>query len=100
MLRTRTIAVVVSLVVSAAVAVGGVAALPDRRAQAVQSLEVQSVPLSGYNGGRSILINELSNGDSESDAHGFIELRNWGNQPVDLTGWNLFRCSESGLRSN
>jgi len=48
----------------------------------------------------SILINELSNGTSESDNNGFIELRNWGTVPVSLSGWNLYRCSSQGLRSN
>ena len=48
----------------------------------------------------SILINELANGGPGSDADGFIELRNWGSETVDLGGWNLYRCSATGLRSN
>lgn len=47
-----------------------------------------------------ILINELANGGPGSDADGFFELRNWGSEPVDLTGWQVFRCSAQGLRSN
>ena len=47
-----------------------------------------------------ILINELSNGDADSDSDSFFELRNWGTEPVDLTGWHVFRCSAQGLRSN
>ena len=47
-----------------------------------------------------VLINELANGDAGSDADSFSELRNWGDAPVDLTGWHLFRCSPQGLRSN
>ena len=47
-----------------------------------------------------ILINELSNGDADSDSDSFFELRNWGTEPVDLTGWQVFRCSAQGLRSN
>ncbi len=48
----------------------------------------------------SILINELANGGITSDSDGFVELRNWGSEPVDLTGWQVFRCSAQGLRSN
>lgn len=47
-----------------------------------------------------VLINELANGGQRSDADGFVELRNWGDEPVDLSGWHLFRCSVMGLRSN
>jgi len=47
-----------------------------------------------------VLIDELANGDAESDSNSFVELRNWGDEPVDLTGWRLYRCSEQGLRSN
>lgn len=47
-----------------------------------------------------VLINELANGGPGSDADSFFELRNWGSDPVDLTGWQVFRCSAQGLRSN
>ena len=47
-----------------------------------------------------VLINELSNGGSRSDSDTFFELRNWGDRPVDLTGWSVYRCSAQGLRSN
>ena len=48
----------------------------------------------------SILINELANGGPRSSSDSFFELRNWGDEPVDLTGWHVFRCSVNGLRSN
>ncbi len=48
----------------------------------------------------SILINELANGGPDSDTESFFELRNWGDEAVDLTGWQVFRCSAQGLRSN
>lgn len=51
-------------------------------------------------GGPSILINELANGGERSESDSFFELRNWGDEPVDLTGWQVFRCSAQGLRSN
>ena len=47
-----------------------------------------------------VLINELANGGPESDSDGFFELRNWGDEAIDLTGWHVFRCSWQGLRSN
>jgi len=48
----------------------------------------------------TILINELANGGPGSSSDSFFELRNWGDEPVDLTGWHVFRCSVNGLRSN
>ena len=48
----------------------------------------------------SILINELANGGPASDSDTFVELRNWGTEPVDLSQWGLFRCSVQGLRAN
>ncbi|MDO7883295.1 lamin tail domain-containing protein [Salinibacterium soli] len=51
-------------------------------------------------GAPRILINELANGGPRSDSDSFFELRNWGDEPVDLTGWQVFRCSAQGLRSN
>lgn len=50
--------------------------------------------------GPTILINELANGGAASSSDSFFELRNWSDQPVDLTGWHVFRCSGQGLRSN
>ena len=47
-----------------------------------------------------VLINELANGGSRSDSDTFFELRNWGASAVDLAGWQVFRCSAQGLRSN
>jgi len=47
-----------------------------------------------------ILINELANGGPNSDSDTFFELRNWGDESVDLTGWHVYRCSVQGLRSN
>ena len=48
----------------------------------------------------TVLFNELGNGGPRSDADGFFELRNWGDTAVDLTGWNVYRCSPQGLRAN
>jgi hypothetical protein len=47
-----------------------------------------------------VLINELNNGGSRSDADSFFELRNWDDHAIDLSRWQVFRCSPLGLRSN
>ena len=47
-----------------------------------------------------VLINELANGGPNSDADTFFELRNWDDHAIDLTGWQVFRCSAQGLRAN
>ena len=78
---------VVTVFLSAAIVVGG-AAIPAM---------ADSPPDTAR---PSILINELANGSASSDSDGFIELRNWGTESVDLTGWQVFRCSAQGLRSN
>ncbi|WP_309713017.1 lamin tail domain-containing protein [Pseudolysinimonas sp.] len=48
----------------------------------------------------TVLINEVASASAGSDADSFFELRNWGDQAVDLTGWEVFRCNLDGLRSN
>lgn len=47
-----------------------------------------------------IVISEVAAGSSRSDADSFFELQNIDDHPVDLTGWQVFRCSAQGLRSN
>ena len=53
-----------------------------------------------FDGPSPVLINEVANGGSESDADTFIELRNVSDAPVDLTGWTVFRCTDHGTRVN
>ena len=48
----------------------------------------------------TVLFNEVANGGPRSDSDAFFELRNWGDTAVDLTGWNVYRCSVQGLRAN
>ncbi len=57
----------------------------------------EAVPVPGE---PTVLINELSNGGSRSDSDAFVELRNWGDEAVDLTGWHVYRCNDLGLRVN
>lgn len=59
-----------------------------------------SLPKPAYDGSPTILLNEATNGDAASDDDGFFELRNWGDEPVDLSGWEVYRCTAKGLRSN
>ena len=49
-------------------------------------------------GALTILINELSNGTARSTFDSFFELRNWGEDTIDLAGWNIYRCDGMGLR--
>ena len=58
-----------------------------------------TLPKPVYDATPTVLINELTNGDANSDSDGFFELRNWGDEAVDLTGWEVFRCTFKGLRS-
>ena len=34
----------------------------------------------------------------DSDSNAFFELRNWGDEAVDLTGWEVYRCTYKGTR--
>lgn len=47
----------------------------------------------------TILLNELTNGASRSDSDVFFELRNWGDEAVDLTGWEVYPCNYKALRA-
>lgn len=53
-----------------------------------------------YDGDSPVLINEVANGGSGSDSESFVELRNVSAASVDLTGWNVYRCTANGTRVN
>ncbi|PZQ89856.1 MAG: hypothetical protein DI534_08800 [Leifsonia xyli] len=59
-----------------------------------------TLPKPDPNAPATVLVNEVANGDAASASDVFFELRNWGEEAVDLTGWELYRCSEMGLRRN
>jgi hypothetical protein len=59
-----------------------------------------TLPKPVYDATPTVLFNELTNGDADSDVDAFFELRNWGDEAVDLTGWEVYRCNLKGLRSN
>ena len=45
-----------------------------------------------------VLISELANGGPGGDSDDFVELANAGHAPVDVSGWRVYRCSETGRR--
>ena len=63
------------------------------------SAEESSPGVPAANEGR-VVISEVAAGSSHSDADSFFELQNLDDHPVDLTGWQVFRCSAQGLRAN
>ncbi|MDO8382473.1 MAG: lamin tail domain-containing protein [Microbacterium sp.] len=68
-------------------------------APAASAEEPATVPASVSSEGR-IVISEVAAGSSRSDADSFFELQNIDDHAVDLTGWQVFRCSAQGLRAN
>jgi len=46
-----------------------------------------------------VIISEIASGWMDRPDAGFVELQNVSPDPVDLTGWNLYRCNEEGLRA-
>ena len=46
--------------------------------------------------GGQVVISEIANGGPGGYHDNFIEIANWGDEPVDVTGWQLFRCTGSG----
>ncbi|GHF16194.1 lamin tail domain-containing protein [Pseudolysinimonas yzui] len=83
--------VCVALLTVVVLAGGGLAASPPAAAE-LPKPDPGAVP--------AVLINEVASASAHSDADSFFELRNWGDTAVDLTGWEVFRCTFAGLRSN
>ncbi len=53
--------------------------------------------------GSPVLISEIANGGpgatsqaNRDSAKNFIEITNYGNQPVDISGWKIYRCGQTG----
>lgn len=46
--------------------------------------------------GSGVVVSELTNGGPGGYHDNFIEIANWGDEPVDVTGWQLFRCTGTG----
>lgn len=47
----------------------------------------------------AVVINEVASGSSRSGADSFFELRNVSDEAVDLSDWEIYRCSATGLRA-
>ena len=45
-----------------------------------------------------VLVSELTNGGPGGSEDDFVELANFGNEPVDVGGWQVYRCQPPGLR--
>ena len=43
-----------------------------------------------------VVISEIANGGPGGYHDNFIEVTNWGTEPVDVSGWELFRCTGTG----
>ena len=43
-----------------------------------------------------MVISEIANGGPGGYHDNFIEIANWGDEPVDVSGWELFRCTGAG----
>lgn len=81
------VAVLSALAVAAAVLVPAAPAAAD-------------LPKPDYAEAPTVLINEIAGSSARSEADSFLELRNWGDEAVELTGWAIYRCSAIGLRRN
>ncbi len=73
------------------IAAGGIAVAPPAEA-ALPKPDPDATP--------TILFDEVASASARSDADSFYELRNWGDATVDLTGWEVYRCTFEGLRTN
>jgi hypothetical protein len=77
-------------VLALVVAAGGL--IPAPPANALPKPDAGAAP--------TVLLHEVASGSARSDSDSFYELRNWGDAAVDLTGWEVYRCTYEGLRTN
>ncbi|NDL55853.1 lamin tail domain-containing protein [Phytoactinopolyspora mesophila] len=45
-----------------------------------------------------VLISELTNGGPGGSSDNFVEFANFGDEPVDISAWRLYRCAADGRR--
>ncbi|MFC3493663.1 lamin tail domain-containing protein [Glycomyces rhizosphaerae] len=62
-------------------------------------LAYKATPSAQAQTGPRVLISEIANAGPTGSADELIELTNYGNEPVDLTGWQVFRCAATGSRA-
>lgn len=90
---------IASLLVGAAPGVGPAAARPAVARPAVAPGAATPAAEHASGAGSGVVIDELANGDGRHGVFSFFELHNAGDRPVDLSGWNVYRCSAEGLRA-
>ncbi|WP_112133268.1 lamin tail domain-containing protein [Glycomyces dulcitolivorans] len=62
-------------------------------------LAFRSTPAAQAQSEPAVLISEVSNAGPAGSADEIIELANFGDTAVDLTGWQVYRCAASGSRA-
>ena len=67
-------------------------------AQATPGAQNSTAPVAEPRGG--VLISEVTPAGPAGKADDFVELVNAGSEPVDLTGWELYRCTAQGRLSD
>ena len=84
-IRKRAVRGCTALVSSVVIALPVVAAVAPAKAADVSAQQ-----------GGQVVISELANGGPGGYHDNFIEVANWGNEAVDVSGWELFRCTGTG----
>lgn len=70
-----------------------------RAANAEQSVEGGSSGSHVRRDDHPVVISEIAAAHGDRREASFVELQNVSTSPVDLSGWNLYRCNEEGLRA-
>jgi 3',5'-cyclic AMP phosphodiesterase CpdA len=87
----------VSIVLIAGI-VAGIGFAPSA-AMAAGSAEGGSSGSHAYRDDHPVIISEIAPGWGDRPEASYVEVRNVSEAAVDLTGWNLYRCSDEGLRA-
>ena len=89
---------IIAFAVAAALALA-VALLAPTAAHAEDAGEGGSSGAHVWRDDHPVVISEIAAGHGDRGDASFVELQNVSDGPVDLTGWNLYRCNAEGLRS-
>ncbi|MBA4246857.1 MAG: hypothetical protein C0444_00980 [Microbacterium sp.] len=90
---TSRIAVVVLAGLVAGIGFAPTAAMAAESAEGVSSGSHES------RDDHPVIISEIAPGWGDRPEASYVELQNVSDEAVDLTGWNLYRCSDEGLRA-
>lgn len=58
--------------------------------------ENTTVPVPGFSHRDGVYINEITTGGVSSNNDDFLELKNYGAAPADISGWSVYKCGASG----